>query len=92
MYILGISAYFHDSAAALLKDGVIIAAMQEERFSRVKHDKSFPLLSIHNCLETSGISIEQVNYIVSVSYTHLDVYKRQDLNWKNYFHYFISTV
>ena len=64
MYILGISAYFHDSAAALLKDGVIIAAMQEERFSRVKHDKSFPLLSIHNCLETSGISIEQVNYIV----------------------------
>ena len=49
MYVLGISAYYHDSAACLLKDGQIVAAAQEEWFSRVKHDSSFPQQSIHFC-------------------------------------------
>jgi len=46
MYILGISAYYHDSAACIIKNGEIIAAAQEERFTRIKHDKSFPSYSI----------------------------------------------
>ena len=47
MYILGISAFYHDSAACLLKDGEIIAAAQEERFTRIKHDHSFPINAIN---------------------------------------------
>ena len=49
--ILGISAYYHDSAAALLKDGELVAAVQQERFSRKKHDARFPDLAIRYCLE-----------------------------------------
>lgn len=64
MYILGISAYYHDSAAALLKDGVIIAAAQEERFSRIKQDAAFPEQAIQYCLDTAGISIGEVQQIV----------------------------
>lgn len=64
MYILGISSFYHDSAAALLKDGEIIAAAEEERFTRVKHDKSFPRHSIAFCLEMAGVSISQIDYIV----------------------------
>ena len=56
MYVLGISAFYHDSAACLLKDGVVIAAAQEERFSRVKHDASFPERATKYCLEQAGIS------------------------------------
>ena len=63
MYILGISAYYHDSAAALLKDGQIIAAAQEERFTRVKHDESFPNLAIAYCLKEAGISMNQVDAV-----------------------------
>jgi len=63
MYILGISCYYHDSSAALLKDGKIIAAAQEERFSRKKHDTSFPRLAIDFCLKSQNITIEEVNYI-----------------------------
>ena len=50
MYILGISAFYHDSAACLIKDGNIIAAAQEERFTRKKHDASFPIHAIKFCL------------------------------------------
>lgn len=50
MNILGISAYYHDSAAALIQDGNIIACAEEERFSRIKHDASFPKLAIEYCL------------------------------------------
>ena len=60
MYILGISAYYHDSAAALIKDGKIIAAAQEERFTRKKHDPSFPSNAIHFCLEYAGIELKDV--------------------------------
>jgi carbamoyltransferase len=62
--ILGISAYYHDSAAALLEDGRIIAAAQEERFSRIKHDACFPAQAIRYCLEESGAHLQEINSIV----------------------------
>ncbi len=63
MYILGISAYYHDSAAALIKDGRIIAAAQEERFTRKKHDYRFPYNAINFCLEYEGIKISNVDLV-----------------------------
>ena len=63
MYILGISAYYHDSASALLKDGEIIAASQEERFTRKKHDARFPKSAINYCLESAGISVKDLDYV-----------------------------
>jgi len=64
MNILGISAYYHDSAAALVRDGAIVAASQEERFSRKKHDARFPAGAISNCLEQGGITLADVDEIV----------------------------
>lgn len=64
MYVLGISCWYHDSAAALLKDGVVVAAALEERFTRKKHDNSFPKNAINFCLSFEGIKKEQVDYIV----------------------------
>ncbi len=64
MYILGISGYYHDSAAALLRDGHCIAAAQEERFSRKKHDPNFPEQAIRYCLAEAGISLAEVEHIV----------------------------
>ena len=61
--ILGISAFYHDSAAALIIDGEIIAAAQEERFTRKKHDPSYPVNAINYCLLEAGLSLEQVDYI-----------------------------
>ena len=63
MYILGISAFYHDSAAVLLKNGQIICAIEEERLSRIKHDNSFPLLAINQCLEEAGITINEVKAV-----------------------------
>lgn len=63
MYILGISAYYHDSAVALIKNEDIIAAVQEERFTRIKQDESFPKESIKYCLKEANISLSQINYI-----------------------------
>jgi carbamoyltransferase len=63
MHILGISAHYHDSAAALISDGEIIAAAQEERFTRKKHDPSFPQHAIDYCLAEGGIGLEDVGYI-----------------------------
>jgi len=63
MYILGISAYYHDSAACLIKDGDIIAAAQEERFSRIKHDQAFPSKAISYCLKEAGISSKDIDYV-----------------------------
>jgi carbamoyltransferase len=57
MNILGISAFYHDSAAALIKDGEIAAAAQEERFSRKKHDPSFPGRAVAFCLEQGGLTL-----------------------------------
>ena len=64
MHILGISAYYHDSAAALVRDGVVAAACQEERFTRKKHDAGFPGHAISFCLEQAGIKLQDVDYIV----------------------------
>src|SRR5882724_3378653 len=64
MYILGISCYYHDSAAALLQDGMLIAAAAEERFSRIKHDSEFPRLAINFCLEQAGITAADLDYVV----------------------------
>jgi carbamoyltransferase len=64
MNILGISAFYHDSAAALVKDGEIIAAAQEERFTRKKHDPSFPINSIYFCLKSQNLSFQDLDYIV----------------------------
>lgn len=63
MKILGISAFYHDSAAAVIRDGKIIAAAQEERFTRKKHDESFPINAIQFCIKQSGISIEDFDAI-----------------------------
>ena len=63
MRILGISAYYHDSAAALLVDGRIVAAAQEERFTRKKHDASFPMHAAAYCLTEGGIKLEQIDYV-----------------------------
>ena len=63
MHILGISCYYHDSAAALLKDGKIVAAAEEERFTRKKHDNSFPIEAIKYCLNSQGIKITDISYI-----------------------------
>lgn len=63
LYILGISAYYHDSAAALLRDGVIVAAAHEERFSRKKHDAGFPTHAVRYVLEEAGIGLDEVRGI-----------------------------
>ena len=62
--ILGISAFYHDSAAALILDGHIIAAAQEERFTRKKHDSSYPFNAVEFVLKKSKLKISEVNYIV----------------------------
>ena len=64
MVILGISAYYHDSAACLISNDEIIAAAQEERFTRKKHDSNFPINAINYCLSESNLSISDINYIV----------------------------
>ncbi|MCH8240397.1 MAG: hypothetical protein IIB62_10190, partial [Proteobacteria bacterium] len=64
MYILGISAFYHDSAAALIADGAIVAAAQEERFTRKKHDPGFPEHAIRYCLEEAGIGLDRVDHVV----------------------------
>ena len=64
MYILGISAYYHDSAVALLRDGHIVAAAQEERFTRKKHDAGFPAHAMAYCLRQADITLKNVDYVV----------------------------
>ncbi len=63
MYILGLNAYHADSSAAIFKDGVMIAATEEERFTRVKHWAGFPVLAIRFCLQEAGITLNDVDYI-----------------------------
>lgn len=64
MHILGISALYHDSAACLIRDGEIVAAAQEERFTRKRHDADFPVHAIHFCLKQAGISAADVDHVV----------------------------
>ncbi len=63
MRILGLSALYHDSAAALIEDGEIIAAAQEERFSRVKHDERFPENAIAYCLSAAGVEMSEIDFV-----------------------------
>src|SRR6267142_6602017 len=63
MRILGISAYYHDSAAAVVEDGRIVAAAQEERFTRIKHDSEFPTNAITACLKSAGIAMEELDAV-----------------------------
>ena len=62
-YILGVSCYYHDASAALLRNGIIVAAAEEERFTRKKHDVSFPINAIQYCLEEEEITIKDIDYI-----------------------------
>jgi carbamoyltransferase len=64
MNILGISAFYHDSAAALVRDGVIVAAVQEERFSRIKHDSRFPSHAVDYCLHAGDLTPGKLDYVV----------------------------
>jgi carbamoyltransferase len=64
MDILGISCFYHDSAACLLRDGKIAAAAQEERFTRKKHDPRFPRNAIQYCLKEGGITVDKLDYVV----------------------------
>ncbi len=64
MNILGISCFYHDSASCLLRDGLIVGAAQEERFSRKKHDPRFPTRAIKYCLKEGGISVQDLDYVV----------------------------
>lgn len=64
MQILGISAFYHDSAAALVRDGQIVAAAQEERFSRKKHDPRFPINAVRYCLDEAGVRLDDIDHVV----------------------------
>lgn len=64
MYILGVSCYFHDSAACLVKDGMVISAAEEERFTRIKHDNNFPTNAVNYCLREAGITSEKLDHVV----------------------------
>ena len=64
MDILGISAFYHDSAACLVRDGQIVAAAQEERFTRKKHDARFPKAAVQYCLKQGGVSLDDIRYVV----------------------------
>jgi len=91
MYILGISCYYHDASAALLRDGKIVAAAEEERFTRKKHDVSFPLNAIKYCLESQNLTIDEVEYIgfyekpflkfERVLYSYLETFPK---SWKSF--------
>ncbi len=62
--ILGISAYYHDSAAAIVSDGHIVAAAQEERFTRIKQDSNFPAKAIEYCLAEAKLELKDISYVV----------------------------
>jgi len=74
--ILGISAYYHDSAAALVVDGRVVAAAQEERFTRVKHDHRFPKNAVDYCLQEAGISAADIDHVVFYEKPFLKLKKR----------------
>ena len=63
-YIIGLSCYYHDSAAAILKNGEIVAAVQEERFSRKKHDSRFPYNALRYCLKSQSIGLQNIQEVV----------------------------
>src|ERR1700744_1946916 len=64
MLILGVSAYFHDAAAAIVLDGKVLAAAQEERFTRIKNDASFPIHAVRYCMEFAGATLDELDAVV----------------------------
>ncbi|KAB2912681.1 MAG: carbamoyltransferase [Hyphomicrobiaceae bacterium] len=64
MRLLGLAAFYHDSAAALIEDGLVVAAAQEERFTRKKHDASFPARAIQYCLDAGGVDLDGIDHVV----------------------------
>jgi carbamoyltransferase len=84
IYIIGISAFYHDAAACILKDGKIIAACHEERFSRIKHDENLPVNAINFCLKQVNININEVDYIA--------YYEKPILKFDRILNTFIKTV
>jgi carbamoyltransferase len=80
-YILGLSCFYHDSAAALLKDGVIVAAAQEERFTRKRHDEAFPERAVAYCLREAGISIAEVGLVAFYDKPFLKFFDRIVDTW-----------
>ncbi len=91
MYILGISCYYHDSSATLLKDGVIVAACEEERFTRIKHDTSFPKNAVNYCLKSQNITVDELEYVgfyekpilkfERIIYQHIDAFPKSILTF-----------
>ncbi|MES2854457.1 MAG: carbamoyltransferase N-terminal domain-containing protein, partial [Bdellovibrionota bacterium] len=73
MIILGLSYGYHDASASLVRDGIVVASAAEERFTRLKHDSSFPQFAIEFCLKKAGISVDQVNRVV--------LYEQPTLKW-----------
>ena len=71
MNILGLNYYFHDSTACIVKDGILIAAIEEERLNRDKHTRSFPMRAIDRCLKLAGLNYNDIDHIaVSIKPTH----------------------
>jgi len=83
MYILGISAFYHDSAAALIRDGRVLYAAEEERFTRIKHDNQFPFSAATYCLKKAGLSINDVEYVT--------YYEKPLLKFERIFENFVQT-
>ncbi len=95
MYILGISAYYHDSAAVLVKDGVIVNAIEEERFTRIKHDNSFPSHSIQWCLDDTKIDIRDISIISYYEKPLLKFERTLDMfiqTWPRSLHSFVQNM
>jgi carbamoyltransferase len=80
-YILGLSCFYHDSAAVLLKDGAIVAAAQEERFTRKRHDEAFPERAVGYCLREAGIGIGEVGLVAFYDKPFLKFFDRIVDSW-----------
>ena len=87
VHILGISCYYHDSAPALVSDGVIVAAAQEERFTRKKHDFNFPANAIRSCLAQAGLTAYGEPRYVQAIFDHL-IDLKEDSSFKMHMEYF----
>ncbi len=92
MYILGMAGYFHDAAACLVHDGQLIAAAEEERFTRVKHQSGIPHKAISYCLGEAGITLDQVDYIGFYMNPWLAIRKKVPFRLLNFSRGFLSSV
>ena len=86
MIILGISAFYHDSSATIIKDNDIIASAQEERFTRIKHDNSFPLNSIDYCLNSSQIQLSEIDEVIYYENPNIKLFRilKSNFNQKKF--------